>query len=46
MPSLFEIDHVVLENKIFFYFVSVYLLFRYYLSLEKGVALHLNKLDL
>ena len=29
----------------FFFFVSVYLLFRYYLSLEKGGTLHLNKFE-
>ena len=31
--------------EIFSMFVNVFLLFRYYLPLEKGVALHLNKLE-
>ena len=29
----------------FFNFINVFLLYRYYLSLEKGRALHLNKLE-
>ena len=41
--SLVEIDLVVL-NKICKYF-NIILLFCYYLPLEKGVALHLNKLE-
>ena len=44
MPCLVEIGSVVLENKIFKYFYII-LLFRYYLPLEKGVALHLNKFE-
>ena len=43
MPSLVEIDPVVLEK--IFNFVNVFSLFRNYLPLEKGGALHLNKLD-
>ena len=43
MPSLAEIDSVVLE-KIFKLNVLVFLLFRSYLTLEKGWALHLNKI--
>ena len=42
MPSLVEIGPVVLEKRIFFYFVNVFLLFRYYLPLEKVGALQLN----
>ena len=45
MPSLVEIGPVVLDKKIFFYFVYVFSLFRNYLPLEKGLALHLNKLE-
>ena len=45
MPSLVEIGPVVLENKIFFNFVNLFLLFLNYLPLEKGGALYLNKLD-
>ena len=44
MPSLVEIGLVVLEKKIF-NFLNVYFLFRNYLPLEKGRALHLNKLE-
>ena len=36
---------VVLEKKIFFNFVNVFSLFHYYLPLEKGGALYLNKLE-
>ena len=43
-PNLVEIGSVVLEKKIF-NFVNVFLLFGNYLSLEKGGALHLNKLE-
>ena len=43
MPSLVKIGPVVLE-KIFKYF-CIFLLFSYYLPLEKGAALHLNKLE-
>ena len=42
VPSLVEIGPVVLKKEIFF--VNVFLLFRNYLHLEKGKALHLNKL--
>jgi hypothetical protein len=42
--SLIEFGLLVLEEKIFKIF-SVFLLFCYYLPLEKGVPLHLNKLD-
>ena len=41
---LVEIGSVVLEKKIF-KFVNVFSLFRNYLPLEKGVGLHLNKLE-
>ena len=40
MPSLVEISPVVLKK-----FVNVFSIFRYYLPLEKGGALHLNKLE-
>ena len=43
-PNLVEIGSVVLELK-FFNFVTVFPLFRNYLPLEKGGALHLNKPD-
>ena len=43
MPSLAEIGSVILE-KIFKLYVLVFLLFRSYLTLEKGGALHLNKI--
>ena len=45
MQSLAEIGPVVLEKKIFFNFVNVFLLFCNYLPLEYGRALHLNKLE-
>ena len=45
MPGLVEIGSVVLEKKIFLNFVNVFSLFRNYLPLEKGGALHLNKLE-
>ena len=45
MLSLVKIDPVVLEKKIFFNFVNLFLLFRNYLPLEKGGVLHLNKFD-
>ena len=45
MPSLVEIGHVFLEKKIILNFVNVFSLFRNYLPLEKGRALHLNKLE-
>ena len=44
MPSLFEIGQVVSEED-FLNFVNRFLLFHNYLCLEKGVALHLNKLE-
>ena len=44
VPSLVEIGPVVLEKKIFNIF-KIILLFRHYLPLEKGVALHLYKLN-
>ena len=43
MSSLVEIGPVVLEKKIFINFVNVFSIFRNYLPLEKGEALHLNK---
>ena len=45
MASLVEIGPVVLEKKKVFNFVDVFSLFRNYLPLEKGGALHLNKLE-
>ena len=45
MLSLVENGSVVLEKKIFFNFVIVFSLFRNYLPLEKGRALHLNNLE-
>ena len=45
MPSLVEIGSVVLEKKIFLNFIIVFSLFQNYLPLEKGGALHLNKLE-
>ena len=39
MLSLIEIGQNVLDKN----FVNVFLLFRYYLPLEKGLALHLKK---
>ena len=45
VPSFVEIDPVVLEKKIFINFNNVFSLFRFYLPLEKGVALHLNKIE-
>ena len=44
MAGLVEIGPVVLEKKIF-KFVNVFVLFRYYLTLGKGSALHLNLLE-
>ena len=44
MLSLVDISSVVLEKKIF-EFINVFSLFRNYLPLEKGGALHLNKLE-
>ena len=45
MSSLVEIGPVILEKKIFFYFVNVYSLICNYLPLEKGRALDLNNLE-
>jgi hypothetical protein len=44
VPSLVKIGRDILE-KIFFKMFSVFLLFRYYLPLEKGYSLHLNKFE-
>ena len=44
MPSLVEIDPVVLEKKIF-NFINIFSLFRNYLPMEKGGAHHLIKLE-
>ena len=41
MPVSVEIGPVFRE-KIFFYFISVFSLFDYYLPLENGVTLHMN----
>ena len=43
MPSFVEIGPVVHEKKI--NLVNVFLLFRNYLPLEKGIALHYNQLE-
>ena len=43
VPGLVEIGPVVLKKM---FFTNIFLLFHYYLSLEKHVALHLNKLKL
>ena len=40
-----QIGPVVLEKKIFLNFVNVYSLYRNFLPLEKGRALHLKKLE-
>ena len=45
VSSLVVIGPVVLEEKIFFNFVNLFSLFRNYLPLEKGGALHLYKLE-
>ena len=44
VPSLVEIGPMVQEKKVLD-FVNVFLLFRYYLPLEKNVTFHLNKLE-
>ena len=44
MPSLVELT-LWFWRKGFFIFVNVFFLFRNYLPLEKGGALHLNKLN-
>ena len=44
MPSFDEIGPVVLQKKIF-KLINIFSLFRHYLPLEKGVVLHLNKLE-
>ena len=45
MSSLVEIGPVVLEKKIFKFRKCIFSLFRNYLPLGKGGALHLNKLE-
>ena len=48
MSSLVEIDIVILNLKLISDFKNIFdiiLHFRYYLPLEKGVALHLTKLE-
>ena len=45
VPRLVEIGSVVLEKRIFFNIINVFSLFRNYLPLEKGGALHLKKLE-
>ena len=44
MQSLVDVEPVVLEKKIF-KVLNVFSIFRNYLPLEKGGALHLNKLE-
>jgi hypothetical protein len=44
MPRLIEIGLLVLEKKIFLNF-RIFLLFCYYLPLEKGNPLHFNNLE-
>ena len=46
MPSLVGSGRVVLEEEIFFNFVDVFSLFRYYHPLEKDLTLNLNKTNL
>ena len=45
VPSLVVIGSVVLEKNFFLNFVNVFSIFRHFLPLEKGGALHLNKLE-
>ena len=45
MPNLVEIGQVVLEKKIFIICQYIFSQFHNYLPLEKGVTLHLNKLE-
>ena len=45
VPSLVEIDPVVMEKKILINFINVFSLFRFYLPLEKYVALHFNIIE-
>ena len=46
MPSLVDIGPVVMVKKIFFLIWSMYsMIFHYYLHMEKGMAIHLNKLE-
>ena len=45
MPILVEIGPVVLEKKIFFYFVNVFSLIFNDLPLKKGGTLHLNTFE-
>ena len=45
VPSLVEICSVVLEKKIFKFRQGIFTLFRNYLPLAKGGALHLSKLE-
>ena len=45
VPSLFEINRMVLENNIL-NVADVYVLFRYYLFLENGLVLNFNKCPL
>ena len=45
VPSLVKIGSVVLEKRILFKFVNLFLLFRSHLPLVKAGALHLNKLE-
>ena len=43
--DLLKFGSVVLEKKFFFNFINVFSLFHNYLPLEKGLALHLNKIE-
>ena len=46
MPSLVDIGPVVIVKKIFFLIWSMYsTILHYYLHMEKGMAIHLNKLE-
>ena len=45
MPNLVEIGNVVLQKMFFLNLVNVFSPFRNYIPLEKGGALHLNKLE-
>ena len=45
MPSLFVTGPMILVKEDFINFINVFLLFRNYLPLKRGVGLHFNKLE-
>ena len=45
MPSLLKLAKWFWRKKVFWNFVNVFSLFSNYLSLEQGVAIHLNKFE-